>query len=67
MRQRALLQAHDLWEEPSLRDQIRPVLFSQDGVALMARAFAGRPRELRAMNRWLAMQRLVDPLSAPAP
>lgn len=51
----ALEQTRMLWEEPDLRDQLRRLLSTPKGVALVAKAFAGRPDDLRTMNRWLAL------------
>jgi hypothetical protein len=56
----ALEQARMLWEVPELRDQLRHLLTTPKGVALVAKAFAGREDELRTMNRWLA---LTEPAS----
>ena len=57
----ALEQARMLWEVPELRDQLRHVLTSPKGVALVAKAFAGREDELRTMNRWLALTQPPTP------
>jgi len=59
----ALEQTRMLWEEPVLRDRLRRLLFSPQGVALVARAFAGRRDELRSMNRWLSQVRQRPPAS----
>ncbi|MGA7676570.1 MAG: hypothetical protein WCA78_16175 [Rhizomicrobium sp.] len=59
----ALEQTRMLWEEPLLRGQIRPLLFSSEGVSLVTRAFASQQDELRDMNRWLSLQRRQLPLS----
>lgn len=50
-------QVRMLWQEPLLRGQLRQLLRSPEGVALAARAFAGRDEEVRDMNRWLAAER----------
>jgi len=54
---RALEQTRMLWQEPILRGQLRRLLLTQDGVDLVARAFAGRQDEVREMNRWLSAER----------
>ena len=59
----ALEQTRMLWEEPLLRNQIRPLLFSKEGVALVAHAFANHQNELRDMNRWLMLERQRPTLS----
>jgi hypothetical protein len=53
----ALDQTQLLWREPPLRGQLRALLASPAGVALVSRAFVHDPSELRAMNRWLARAR----------
>jgi hypothetical protein len=57
----ALEQTRMLWEVPDLRDQLRHLLTSPKGVALVAKAFAGREDELRTMNRWLALTQPPTP------
>jgi len=57
----ALEQARMLWEIPELRDQLRHLLTSPQGVALTAKAFAGREDELRTMNRWLVLTQPTAP------
>jgi len=57
----ALAQVRLLWDEPLLHRELRPLLSTPDGVALAALAFQGRHDELRAMNRWLAMDRIRHP------
>ncbi len=58
---RALEQTRMLWQEPVLRNQLRRLLLTQQGVDLVARAFVGRQDELRAMNRWLSAERRRAP------
>lgn len=52
----ALRQVILLWEEPLLRPQIADLLQTPEGLALLTRAFAGRPDELRELNRWVGAQ-----------
>ena len=59
----ALEQTRMLWQEPVLRGQLRRLLFTREGVALAARAFAGRQDDLREMNRWLSTERRRTPLT----
>jgi hypothetical protein len=60
---RALEQTRMLWQEPVLRGQLRRLLFAQEGVDLVARAFAGRQDEVREMNRWLSAERRHAPMT----
>ena len=57
----ALEQTRTLWEVPELRGQLRHLLTSPKGVALVAKAFAGREDELRIMNRWLVLTQPPTP------
>lgn len=59
----ALEQAHLLWEEPSLRPQLRLVLVDQPGVMIMTKAFAASPDEIRRLNRWLFLHPNILPFS----
>jgi hypothetical protein len=52
--------APNLWVEPSLRRYLRPVLRSSGGVQLLTEAFHDSPEDLRALNRFVAEQRLKD-------
>lgn len=54
----ALAQTQLLWDEESLRPQLRIVLAAPGGVAIVAKAFADRRDDIRAMNRWLSVQRM---------
>ena len=60
---RALEQTRMLWQEPALRGQLRRLLFTREGVDLVARAFAGRQDEVREMNRWLSAERRRTPMT----
>jgi len=53
----ALGQLRLLWDEPSLRQQIVPILALKGGPRLMTRALASETEEIRALNRWLNAQR----------
>lgn len=57
----ALAQTRLLWEEPLLRGQLRQLLTSADGVALVKCAFSDRQDEMREMNRWLSAERRRHP------
>jgi hypothetical protein len=59
-----LQQTRDLWTEPDLRGQLRALLASPAGVALVGRAYADDPDEIRRMNRWLSAAR-VSPADEP--
>ena len=52
----ALDEARLLWEEPALRKQIAPLLAAKGGPALMTRALADNPEDIRALNRWLSAE-----------
>jgi hypothetical protein len=56
----ALGQTRLLWEREDLHGQLRDLLSTQQGINLAARAFAGRPEEIRALNRWLAQDENGD-------
>lgn len=53
----ALNQLRLLWDEPLLRSEIMPLLTLQGGPALMTRALAGSPDDVRALNRWISESR----------
>jgi hypothetical protein len=53
----ALEQARMLWKEPVLRNQLRLILQTPEGVSIINQAFADQPDEIRAMNRWLRRER----------
>jgi hypothetical protein len=52
-RSRAVDQARMLWREPRLHPQLFQFLKTPVGVAFQAKAYAGQPDEIRAMNRWI--------------
>lgn len=52
--------APTLWKMPELRVYLRPVLATKAGPKLVTSAFQLDPEELRALNRWVAEQRLED-------
>jgi hypothetical protein len=43
-----------MWEEPALRNQLKPLFGTDAGRALLKTSFAGEPDELRALNRWVS-------------
>ena len=49
-----------LWRDPNLRYALRPILATKGGAALMTEAFRYAPEDLRALNRYVAEQRLED-------
>jgi hypothetical protein len=53
----ALRQAHALWDEPLLRDEIMLLLTTPDGGKFLTHAYAADPETLRAINRWVAGRR----------
>ncbi len=53
----ALRQVQLLWEQEPLRRYLPPLLSTPAGVALVIRAFASRPDDFRAFNRWLSQER----------
>jgi cytochrome c-type biogenesis protein CcmH/NrfG len=56
-RSSALRQAELLWDTPSLRTQIPMLLRTPGGGDLISQALGDDPRDLRALNRWLAADR----------
>jgi hypothetical protein len=56
-RDEALRQARVLWEEPSLRDQLLPLLGTSEGARLMTRAYGQSPETIRNINRWVEARR----------
>ncbi len=57
----ALRQVQLLWDDQHLRIYLFPLLSSKEGIALVTRAFSGRPDDMRALNRWLSLeQRLAS-------
>lgn len=54
----AMDQARLLWRDEVLRDQLRDVLRTAEGLSVVARAFAGQSEDVREMNRWLARRRM---------
>ena len=52
--------APTLWKFPELRVYIRPVLAMRAGPKMVTSGFRFDPEELRAMNRWVAEQRLEE-------
>lgn len=57
---RALDQARVLWREPTLRPQLRVLLASAGGSALVTRAYSTDPLEITFINRWLSYERSHD-------
>jgi len=53
-----LRQIHLLWSVEDFRPQLHPLLESRQGAVLVTEAFAGDPDSLRALNRWVAQDRL---------
>jgi hypothetical protein len=58
--ERVMRQTRMLWSEPGLRRHIRPLLRAAGGRALVTRAFAQSPGDLRELNRWVAREQLRD-------
>lgn len=56
----AISEAPAMWKTPDFRPYIRAVLATKSGPKLMTEAFRLEPDELRAMNRWVAEQRLEE-------
>lgn len=50
----ALTQTRLLWQEPSLHGQLKQLLQTDEGRALVARAFG--PEDVRSINRWYARE-----------
>jgi hypothetical protein len=57
----AIRQVHTLWDQEGAHPLIRPLLLTSAGVALVNRTFADDKDDLRALNRWLATDRLRRP------
>jgi hypothetical protein len=51
-----LRQARMLWEEPTLRDELAPLLATTDGAQLLTRAYSGAPGTIRDINRWMQVE-----------
>jgi hypothetical protein len=49
--------AAQLWNEASLHGEIVPLLNTPGGAALMTRALADDPNQIRELNRWVTRQR----------
>jgi len=56
-RDEVLRQARVLWEEPSLRDELLPLLATSEGARLMTRAYDRSPETIRDINRWVEARR----------
>jgi hypothetical protein len=52
-----LAEGRRLWTEPTLHEQLWPVLTTDGGPELLTRAFADDPDSLRELNRWVALRR----------
>ncbi len=52
--------APNLWISPDLRPYLRSVLSTPGGVQMLTEAFRDSPEDLRALNRFVAEERLKD-------
>jgi len=59
-RQVAINITPNLWSIPDLRHYLRPVLSTPGGVQMLTEAFRDSPEDLRALNRFVADERLKD-------
>jgi len=53
-KQLALAQARLLWQEKSLRSQLKNLLHLKGGDSIMQQALVGSPDDIRELNRWYA-------------
>jgi hypothetical protein len=59
-RQVAVNMAPNLWNQVDLHQYLRAVLATRGGVQMMTEAYRDAPEDLRALNRFVAAERLKD-------